>query len=214
LGQRFVELVQQAEAIEAGKHAHRSDWGSGYQVDYNALLNWRVKVRHLISSVCGSDSQHFKLFEESEKTALYDTSHEIFRRLYAVLMAAKEDYEGGYLNKIRNLIQADVFDDELEQAEELLASGYQSPAAVVAGVVLESCLRQLCHDRGLPTGKLNTMNADLAKVGAYNKLTQKQITALADIRNNAAHGNVDQFDSNDVANLIRDVRNLLAGRLT
>ena len=36
--------------------------------------------------------------------------------------------------------------------------------------------------------KLGTMNAGLAKQGVYNKLTQKRITALADIRNKAAHG--------------------------
>jgi hypothetical protein len=37
------------------------------------------------------------------------------------------------------------------------------------------------------------MNAALAKAGKYNKLMQKRITALADIRNSAAHGNFNQF---------------------
>jgi hypothetical protein len=139
---------------------------------------------------------------------------ELFSRLKAVLLAAKEDYEGGYLHKIRNLIQADVFDSELEQAGELLASGYKTPAAVIAGIVLETSLRQMCQDNGLPTGKLDKMNADLAKAGVYSKLVQKQITALADIRNNAAHGHDDQFIEGDVTNMIRDVRSLLASCLT
>jgi hypothetical protein len=52
-------------------------------------------------------------------------------------------------------------------------------AAVIAGTVLETALRQLCLDR---------MNADLAKAGVYNSLMQKRITALAAIRNRAAHG--------------------------
>jgi DNA-binding protein Fis len=46
------------------------------------------------------------------------------------------------------------------------------------------------------------MNADLARASVYNKLTQKRITAIADIRNNAAHGYWDQFDQADVKDMI------------
>jgi hypothetical protein len=189
-GRRFHELCQQAETLEASKRHERSPMMEGTYVDADGFLKWRVQVRHLIATVCGTESQHF------------------------ILLAAKEDYEGGYLHKIRNLIQADVFDNELEQADELLASGYKTPAAVIAGIVLETSLRQVCQDHGLAAGKLDKMNADLAKVGVYNKLVQKQITTLADIRNNAAHGHCDQFDEGDVTNMIRDIRSLLAGHLT
>lgn len=145
---------------------------------------------------------------------MYVTNYEVFRSLRAVLLAAKEDYEGGYLNKIRQLVQAEVFDSELEQAEELLNSGYITAAAVIAGVVLETGMREMCVDRGLQVGKLDKMNADLAKAGAYNKLMQKQITALADIRNSAAHGKSDQFAKDDVSSIIRDVQKILASRST
>lgn len=212
-GRRFDELLTQAEAIEAGKTTERTEYGVGTYVDQTALLNWQVKVRHLLSSVCGPDSQHFIIFLEAEKPTPYTTNHELFQRMNAVFLAAKEDYEGGYLHTIRNLIQANVFASELEQAEELLASGYYTAAAVIAGVVLETRLRQLCEDRGISTGKLDKMNADLAKADVYNKLAQKQITALADIRNSAAHGETGRFGPNDVTNMLRDVQNLLADRL-
>jgi hypothetical protein len=214
-GRRFEELLKQAETIEASKRMESGEYTiSGYRVDDKELLNWIVKVRHLISSVCGPESEHFKLFQEAGKATPYTTNHETFERLRAVFLAAKEDYEGGYLHKIRDLIHAEVFDSELEQAEELLASGYHTAAAVIAGVVLETSLRELCEDKGLPIGKLDKMNADLAKATVYSKLTQKQITALADIRNNAAHGNIEEFEATDVMNMIRDVRNLLASRLS
>jgi hypothetical protein len=213
-GRRFHELCQQAETLEASKRHERSPMMEGTYVDADGFLKWRVQVRHLIATVCGTESQHFILLGQVEKVVTGDTTYLIFRRLKAVLLAAKEDYEGGYLHKIRNLIQADVFDNELEQADELLASGYKTPAAVIAGIVLETSLRQVCQDHGLAAGKLDKMNADLAKVGVYNKLVQKQITTLADIRNNAAHGHCDQFDEGDVTNMIRDIRSLLAGHLT
>ena len=54
------------------------------------------------------------------------------------------------------------------------------------------------------------MNAALAKAGKYNKLMQKRITALADIRNSAAHGNFNQFTQQDVKNMINEVEQFLA----
>jgi hypothetical protein len=214
-GRRFHELHEQADAIEASKRMESPEYGfRGYRINENDLLNWKVKVRHLLSSVCGSDSQHFTQFVASEEAKMMTTNHEIFLRLRAVLMAAKEDYEGGYLNKLKLLVQSDVFDSELEQANELLASGYTTAAAVIAGVVLETGLREMCSDKALSIGPLDKMNVDLAKAGAYNKLAQKQITALADIRNSAAHGRADQFSKDDVANMIKEVQRILASRAT
>lgn len=86
-----------------------------------------------------------------------------------------------------------MFDSELEQASALFQAGYKLPATIVAGVVLETSLRELCDQEGLPHGKLDKMNSDLAKLGKYNKLQQKRITALADIRNSAAHGKPQEF---------------------
>jgi hypothetical protein len=123
----------------------------------------------------------------------------------AVFLAAREDYEGGYLRSTRSLIQADVFDSELEQAQELLDAGYKSPSAVVAGVVLETSLRELCDQNDIEHGKLDKMNAELAKIGVYKKLQQKQITAIADIRNSAAHGKPEEFKEADVQDMIRDI---------
>ena len=83
---------------------------------------------------------------------------------------------------------------------------------MVAGCVLEDCLRRLCgkHELALPARpKLDSMNADLARAGVYNKLTQKRITAIADIRKNAAHGNWDQFDQADVKDMIDWVANFV-----
>jgi len=101
-----------------------------------------------------------------------------------------------------------------ELLQELITSGYKAAAAVIAGVVLETSIRQLCEDNGTATGKLDKMNADLAKAGVYNLLKQKQSTARAHIRDNAAHGKADQFTETDVSNMIRDIRNLLANELS
>jgi hypothetical protein len=116
--------------------------------------------------------------------------------------------------ELRVLVQAEVFDSQLEQASELLGAGYKSAGAVIAGVVLETALKDMCNKRNIPPGKLDKMNADLAKAGEYNLLVQKQITALAQIRNDAAHGQNDNFDERNVSSMIENVRRFVTEHLS
>ena len=211
LARRFSELVSQIDEVEATKRHERVGQSEMIYVDNDKLLNWKVKARNLLSKACGKESEHYRDFEKYEVGMV--TNYVIMNRLKAVFLAAKEDYEGGYLNSMRNLVQAEVFDNELEQASELHDAGYKLPAAVVAGVVLETTLRRMCTDRSIPIGKLDKMNADLAKTGAYNSLVQKQITALAGIRNSAAHGHPEEFTDSDVANMVSQIRAFVSSQL-
>lgn len=200
-------------AVDTTKQTKSGHYGPHTIVDDERLLAWKVKVKNLLVASCGNESQHYKEFREVEKIDGYESNYDAFKRMRSVFAAAMEDYKGGYLTSIKNLIQADVFDSELEQAKELLANDYKVAAAVIAGVVLETALRDLCTKGGLPHSKLDKMNADLAKAGAYNKLQQKRITALADIRNSAAHGKPAEFTDNDVTSMINDVEQFLANQL-
>jgi hypothetical protein len=182
-------------------------------IESNALLEWKVKARSLLNKACGPESEHFKEFQNNERTGGYDTYLATLERLKAVFLAAREDYEGGYLRTTRSLVQAELFDSELEQARELLEAGYKSPAAIVAGVVLETSLKELCDRANLAHAKLDRMNADLAKAGTYNALLQKRITALAGVRNSAAHGKPEEFSDQDVHDMIRDVERFVAEHL-
>lgn len=214
LSDRFDQLYSEVPAIEATITYHRNDFGDYTEMDDEAALTWKVKVKNLLVATCGKESQHYLEFQEAEKLGSYDSNSDAFKRMKSVLNAAMDDYKNGYLTSIKNLIQADVFDSELEQAEELLSNGYKLAAAVIAGVVLETALRDLCLREGLSLGKLDKMNADLTKAGVYNKLQQKRITALADIRNSAAHGKPDEFSENDVTTMIRDIEQFLISQLT
>jgi hypothetical protein len=54
------------------------------------------------------------------------------------------------------------------------------------------------------------MNADLAKASAYNLTVQKQVTAWAGIRNDAAHANYSNYDAQQVKLMIQGVRDFVA----
>lgn len=162
---------------------------------------------------CGADSTHMKAYVEADLQGMYETYVDRLTRLKAVFLAAKEDFDGGYLNSLRNIVQAEVFSNELEQAEELLKTGYRTAAAVIAGVVLETALRDLCTTHGVEHGTLNRMNDDLAKTGAYNANQKKQITSLAAVRNSAAHGKPEEFTADQVRGMIDDVQRFLTAQL-
>ena len=212
---RFEELKAQIIDIESTQQQKHSEFTGIYtHIDSNLLLGWEVKAKNLLVNACGKNSQHFDSFLEAEKPTSYSDNFQTLCRVKAVFLAAKEDFEGGYLNNVKNLIQAEVFDNELEQAVELLAAGYASAAAVIAGVVLETALRNLCVEQKISISKLNKMNEELAKAGTYNALTQKRITALADIRNNAAHGNLDKFTKNDVETMIEEIQRFISEKLS
>jgi hypothetical protein len=215
LKRRFQELSDQAEKVEAGKHMVHDPFGNTNKVsiDSNVNLNWKVKAKALLVSACGSESQHFKEFEAAE-TKGWASNLDNFRRMRAVFEAAREDFEGGYLASVHDLVRAEVFESELEQAAELLKSGYGLAAAVIAGVVLETAIRDLCTRNQIQHGKLDKMNADLAKAGVYNGVVQKRITHLAAVRNSAAHGNEAEFNTYDVNAMIDEVEQFLATHLS
>ncbi len=178
-------------------------------MDVQQATQWLVSSLSLLAGALGPESAHYQRLKEH--TTSYPKWPDV-DQAFGVLLAAKDDLEHGALLSVRTLIQAELFDDFLGQAEELLATGYFQPAAVVAGSVLEDGLRRLCTREQVQLTnkpKLDSMNSALAKKGVYSALTQKRLTALADIRNNAAHGNWSAFSASDVDKMIRDVRDFM-----
>ena len=207
---RFDELQAQAAKIAATEQSKYSEFSRHYkEVDRELLLEWTVKIKNLLVNACGAESEHYRALAAADKPQSFEDNFARFSRICSIFRAAKEDFEGGYLSSVRTLVQAEVFSTELDQARELLAAGYATAAAVITGVVLETNLRELCARHGLVAGKLERMNADLVKAGAYNVLVQKKITALAAIRNSAAHGNAAEFTPSDVTSMLTDVERLL-----
>lgn len=206
---RFKELENEMKELETTKTVDYSI-GKREFLNHELFLTWKLKVKNLIVKICGEDSLHLNEFTNNEDPIFAgETNYDIFKKLRSIFLATKDDFEGGYLSSVRTLVQADVFDSELEQAEELLKNGYHIAAAVIAGVVLETYLRELCTRESIVPRNLNKMNADLTKAGVFNLLISKQITALADIRNSAAHGKIENFTKSDVRKMISDIKDLL-----
>lgn len=212
--QRFSELSEQAALIAKTERSVTNPYGKpAERVDEELFLAWCLKAQNLLEKACGANSQHLKTFTEAAAPRSLTSNGVLFKRSRAIFGAAKEDYEGGYLTGIEELVRAEVFDDELEQATELLSANYVAAAAVVAGVVLETALRAMCAKHSIAAGKLERMNADLVKAGAFTVLVQKQVTAMAHVRNKAAHGETSEYSEADVKNLLPSVRDFVAAHV-
>ncbi|GAA5510563.1 hypothetical protein [Novipirellula caenicola] len=210
---RFNELASFAIEI-AGTSRPDSD-GIGEIVDNEQLVEWRTSVKSLLNRVFGAESPTLSSFRDAAKGGLYADSKSTFDHLHAVFKSAKSDFDGGYLFEVRNLVHAEVFSDELEQAEHFLNQGYKVPAAVIAGTVLETTLREMCEQHpDLEVAKTDRMIADLAKKGVFNKMYADQLRAWMKTRNSAAHGKPDEFHDNDVTRMIDGIRDFVANQMS
>ena len=216
------ELIKQCyiRLIEEGRQILQRGGWDGKNFDRhppdNEYVRFRMESMNLVRRSCGEDSDHYREFKRMAEDRHTCTNPHYFIYYFGVLEAAQRDFEGGLLFDMRSLISAEVLGDFIEQAETLLAAGYYHPAASLVGAILEDTLRKLCerHNIEVPSStKIDRLNADLAKSAVYDKLVQKRITALADIRNNADHGHFDKFTDFDVEDMVKWVRRFSADYL-
>jgi len=210
----FEELLTEGERV-----LRANGWPSNdhYRHPENAdYLRFRTEALNLIRRACGEDSDHYRELRriaEGNNTAL---NSYYYRDCFGILQAAHRDFSRGLLFELRNLVAAELFVDFLEQSEHLVENGFHVPAASLAGAVLEDGLRKLAAKAKIEipeNTKLDRLNADLARAEVYSKLVQKNITAYADIRNNADHGHFDKFTKSDVESMVAWVGRFLAEHL-
>jgi len=96
-----------------------------------------------------------------DKTVVVEPSAAIphFRQQLAILESIRTRFSSS-LFEIQQLVQADLFDSELDSAKDLLKNKYFRAAGAVAGVVIESHLGQVCQDHAIKFRKKNLTISD------------------------------------------------------
>lgn len=126
----------------------------------------------------------------------------------AILASIKGRFESS-LYDIRQLVQADVLDSELEAARELLKHKFTRAAGAIAGVVLEKHLHEVCAAHNIKIGKKNPTIADFneaLKAAAVIDTPQWRFHQhLADIRNLCDHNKKVEPTVDQVTDLIDGV---------
>ena len=180
-----------------------------YIIDRESLIKWEASVLSLLSKIYKPTDPVFVRFS-GWSNSNDSSSHNKSQCLYPVFQSAKEEFEGGYLFEVRSLVQAEVFSDELDLASRYLTNDGKVASAVIAGVVLEVTLREICATRNLVTGQIAKMNELLRADKTYSQNVWRQIQAWGDIHNAAAHGRPDEFNDAAVKLMIDGIRDFVA----
>ncbi len=110
------------------------------------------------------------------------------------------------LFEMRQLVQADLFDSEIDACRELAAHGFLRAAGAVAGVILERHLRQVAANHGVVIRKkeptINDLNDKLKTAGVLDVPAWRQFQRLADIRNLCDHNKHREPHRTEVEELI------------
>ena len=93
---------------------------------------------------------------------------------------------------IRQLLQADIFDSELDAASHLLKNKFARAAGALGGVVLEKHLTEVCSSHKVASAKkaptISTLNDALKGAGVIDTVQWRFLQHLGDVRNLCDHG--------------------------
>ncbi len=113
-----------------------------------------------------------------------------FEQQVNMVKAARSALDSTIMN-LRSLLQADLFDSELETAHALAKAGYSRAAGAICGVVIEKHLHQICDDHSISIRKKHPSIADLNQALRDADITTipqwRFVQHLADIRNICDH---------------------------
>ncbi len=146
---------------------------------------------------------------EKEKIVGPDAAVPHFQQQMAILESTKARFQSSLFD-IRQLVQADLFDSELEVAEELARNKFTRAAGAVAGVVLERHLAQVCENHSLKISKkiptISDLNDALKSANTVDVPQWRFIQHLADIRNLCDHNKASEPTIDQVSDLVEGVK--------
>lgn len=130
------------------------------------------------------------LIKADERPVMFN----IYLQQLSILKAAKEMLSSKLFN-LKALVQADLFDSEIDAARELAKKGFGRAAGAICGVIIEKHLLTLCQNHKIKIIKKNPTINDLCeplkKEDIISQPDWRLIQYYADIRNLCCH-NKDQ----------------------
>ena len=134
-----------------------------------------------------------------------------FKQQLAIVRAVKNRFESSLFD-IKQIVQADLFDSELEAAMELVKHGFLRAGGAIAGVIMEKHLAEVCKNHKIKISKRNPVIADfndaLKKVSIIDIPQWRSNQYLGDIRNLCDHSKNVEPSKDKVTDLINGVMKL------
>lgn len=189
IGQLVPDRKAEFETLYGGDGKRRTIDGTNYTIQ-----DWLNGVR---SPNVGLAEK--KLFDDFAAAAMR------FKTQREIVEATAGRFESTLFD-IRQLVQADLFDSELEAARELLKHGYLRGAGAIAGVVLEKHLAQVAQNHKVPIRKkhpsISELNDLLKSADVLDTPAWRGIQRLGDLRNLCDHNKHRDPTADEIGELI------------
>jgi len=135
-----------------------------------------------------------------------------FQTQKSILESASQRFENSLFD-IKKIVQAKLFDSEIDAAKELLKNGYLRAAGAIAGVLLEKHLNDVCENHNIKITKKSPSISDYNDLLKSNNVIEvhiwRFIQRLGDIRNLCDHKKTHEPEENEVMELINGVDKIL-----
>ncbi|MDH5427059.1 MAG: hypothetical protein OEY57_02620 [Nitrospirota bacterium] len=215
------KLIEKAERlIKLGGKALKTNFVDSHHtvwVSSEIFGQFRSSSLSYLRKVFGENHPHYLEFNEKVTRPYKSTTDWGI----GIIKAAKNEIESGWVESLKGIVSSELFSSFLEMAEYLLQDGYKDPSAVMIGSVLEQHLRALSIKYELETTRIDNkgnvmplkadlLNINLAKKEILSKLDSKNVRAWLDLRNEAAHGNYDQYNVDQVKTMCMGVGEFMA----
>ena len=130
----------------------------------------------------------------------------------SILVAAEKRFESSLFD-MQEVLQADIFDSELDASRELAKKGFIRGAGAIAGVVLEKHLGHVCEMHNIKTRKKHPAISDFYQMLKDNEIIDtakwRFIQHLGDVRNLCDHNKDKEPSKDQVMELIDGVEKVI-----
>jgi hypothetical protein len=163
-------------------------------------------------AVFGRTSPHYENFvAAAARCSGYDYD---VKTLRGVFLAAKADFEGGYVFNVELRVSGEVFGDFISLARQALAEGHKDVSAVLACAALEDALKRYAAVNGLAVADSDmhqVVNA-LKGAGLVTGAQKTLLDSMPKIRDYAMHANWSKLTEPDVSSVLGYVETFLLTR--
>lgn len=187
------------------------DFTSCYEYPTNRkelnMMNFRIA-----DAMRGQSLTYIDKYGDRHESAGWSTCYPLIETQCNILQSATAYFDSS-LFEIQQVLQADLFDSELEAAKELNKKGFARAAGAMAGVVLEKHFETVIKAHALILGKknpcINDYNQKLKDEGVLDIPTWRFVQRLGDLRNLCDHNKGVDPKKEDIDELIAGVDKIM-----
>ncbi|OIO61380.1 MAG: hypothetical protein AUJ47_09715 [Candidatus Marinimicrobia bacterium CG1_02_48_14] len=210
--QRLAELIEQSKALSVVNEY-------GQCVEEKQLADcsaWITAAQNAVHLIFTSPNAPYRL--KADRIAGASHGYVIptaVAELASVLRSMVTDANAGLLASVANQARAETFDDFLDHADAYVKEGRKNEAGVIAGVVFEDTLRQVCRNESIAEKglKLDGLISELTTRGELSGVKAKRVRVAAHVRTKASHAQWDEYELEDVRATIEFTRELISAKL-